>query len=320
MGYEVKFIYHPRKEEGGFDYETKEEKIVKVGKPFDDTPYEALAASIMAMMARRDIWVIDVVPFELVKKEVSFKECKDGKGIILKNKRFSFNAAAQMVAEDASEEAVHHPLVNGSGGNLVVVQHPHEMVVPNKNIQHPHEAEQNLDDLYSNPSRPVPVKKMPIQVNQNRVLYHVIFEPYIYEAEVKRRGMRFTPDKKYPVHQVKPSPTGKLDAQKLMVTDDTGRVVEVDEKYFTNAGMGLSMDAELGFSNSPGNGRSVRGPKLAYEDEMYVEVPDVHTTQNGNRQPPRKGPRQAQRNIPHDIPIDDGSVPPELMAVPDLRD
>ena len=69
MGYEVKYIYHPRKEDGpGYDAEITEEKTAKVGKPFDDTPLEKCAAAIMAQLARRDVWVVDVEVYELVRR------------------------------------------------------------------------------------------------------------------------------------------------------------------------------------------------------------------------------------------------------------
>lgn len=266
MGYEVAIIFHPRKEDGTYDYENKEEKTIKIGKPFDEVPLENLAAGIMSQMARRDIWVVDVKVCEIVRKDIGFKECKDGKGIILKNRKFSFNESAQMVAEDVCEAK---PEDCSIPEELPSGMYPHEMIV--------HKRQQStMDDLYGNPNKPVPVVKQNNQVkpliNPNKVLYHVYFEPYIYEKEVKRLGLKFTEEKKYPVHQIIPSPSGKLDAQKLAITDDTGRIVEVDEKYFSSAGLGLMADAELGFSGS--NSRDIRKPKLAYEGEIYADTLD----------------------------------------------
>jgi hypothetical protein len=303
MGYEVTFVYHPRKEEGGYDTEKTEEKIVKVGKPFDDTPLEKLAASIMTYMARRDILVVDVKAVELIRKEVSFKECKDGKGIILKNKRFSFNGASEMIADDLVEEQSVQPQQQGQALVQVPQQLPasvqsHELVVHQR-------QQQQIEDLYSNPNKPVPVIKQNSQtqqpINPKKVLYEVYFEPYFYEAEVKRLGLRFTPDKKYPVHQIVPDPKGRLDNQKIAVTDDIGKIVVVDEKYFTSAGLGLMADSQLNFSGP--NGRGVRKPKLAYENEMFTDATN---------------PRMAGA-IPQGIPIDDGTIPKDLLSVPDIR-
>lgn len=256
MGYEVTITYHPRKDDGTYNYETKEEKVIKFGNGFDEIPLENLAAGIMSQMARRDVWVIDAKICEFVRKEVAFKECKDGKGIILKNRKFSFNQSSQMVSEDVVE-VVEQP----------EVQHPHEMIV---------QSRQSVDDLYSNPNKPVPVvnKLTPAkpQINQNKVLYHVYFEPDLrYTNEIKRLKLKFMPDKKYPVHQIIPSPTGRLDAQKLAITDDTGRVVEVDEKYFASAGIGLVGDKEYDFSGS--SKRGSRGPQLTHERSQSSAVP-----------------------------------------------
>lgn len=286
MGYEVKYIYHQRKEDGGYNTDQKEEKLVKVGKPFDDTPLEKVAAAIISQLARRDIWVVDVHVSELVRKEITFKECKDGKGITLKGKRYSFNEAAQMVSEDVVEEP--QSVANG-------VQ-PHELLAMQRQSQ-------GIEDLYANPNKPVPLQKTPaLPINQNRVLYKVIFDPAIqYIPEARRLSLKFTPDKEYPVHQVIQHATGKLELQKIAVTDDSGKVVTVDEKFFTTAGMGLLADKQLNFSGS--NTRSVRKPRLAFEDEMVMDASD---------------PRLAQTNN-QGIPVDDGMIPDSLLAVPDIR-
>lgn len=286
MGFEIKYVYHPRQENGGYDTSQKDEKTVKVGKPFDDTPLEKAAAAIMAQLARRDIWVVDVEVFELVKKEISFKECKDGKGITLKGKRYSFNEAAQMVSEDVVEDAPS----TASG------MQPHEVLAM--------QNQQNVEDLYNDPNKPVPIVKntSKIPVNQKKVMYRVIFDPPIqYVPESKRLGLRFTQDAEYPVHQVIQHPTGKLDLQKIVVTDDVGRVITVDEKFFTTSGTGLLADKQLNFSGS--SSRAVKKPKLMFEDQMVMEPTD---------------PRLASA-MNQGIPIDDGSIPDDLMAIPDIR-
>ena len=286
MGFEVKYTYHNRKDDGGYDTENKQEKLIKVGKPFDDTPLEKVAAAIMGQLARRDIWVVDVEVAELVRKSISFKECKDGKGITLKGKRYSFNDAAQMVSEDVVEET-----------NIVVPpgMQPHEFMAMQR------QSQESIDDLY-NPNKAVPVQKstLPaVQINQKKVVYKVLFDPPIqYINEVKRLGLRFSPDKEYPVHQVIQHPTGKLELQKLAVTDDVGRVVTVDEKFFTIVGAGLLADKQLNFSGSTGRS-TTRKSKLMFEDQMVMETSD-----------PRAG---------SNIPIDNGIIPDHLMAVPDIR-
>lgn len=304
MGFEITYFVHPRKEDGGgYDYSIREEKSVKIGKPFEEIPLENLAAAVMAQMARRDVLVVDVQVVELVRKEVAFKECKDGQGIILKNRRFSFNEAAQMVAEDVIEEC--------SNKNLAITsRQPHEMALqPHEVAVQPHEVavnkSSNIDDLYSNPNKNVPVKRQvaPIQqVNQNKVLYRVLFDPSIHHLpELKSRRLKLTPEKEYAVHQIVPHPTGKLEYQQIVVTDDVGRPIKIDEKYFSAVGSGLIADKELGFSGS--NKRRENKPKLSFENEMYIDLPDASNSPG----------------IIDGVPIDDGNIPDELLKMPDIR-
>lgn len=278
MSFEIKYFYHPKKEDGGYDTEKTEEKVVKLGKPFDDTSLDKVAAAIMSQMARRDIFVVDVIVSELVKKEINFKECKDGKGIILKGKKFSFNE---------------------SSGQFVVEEECREIVPQEENIK---ENSQNLDYLYANPNATVPVKKRELTgINQNKVLYHVYFDPEIrLIPEIKRLGLRLTKDKKYPVHKIIEDPSGNLLGQKLVITDDSGKVVQASEVYFTVAGGDLLWDKELNFSEP--RGEENKKPKLSFENQMF----DGEIGRKGN-------------GIYEGIPLDDGSLPDEYLVVTDIR-
>lgn len=308
MGYEIRYLYHPRKEEGGYDTDSKEEKTIKVGKPFDDTPLEKCAAAIMVQLARRDVWVVDVQVYELVKKEISFKESTDGKSIILKNKKYGLGSTAEVLAEDLVEVQEPAPMIIQQNQMIHQGMQPHEMIA---------QRQQDLSNLYDS-NAAVPIKKTPRPpVNQNRVLYFVYYEPYMYQVEAQRLRLKFSEDRKYPVHEVIPSVTGKLDAQQIAVTDDTGKVMILDEKFFTSAGKGLLADDELGFSGSSGGDR-VPKRKLMYEDSSYVgKHPDEQSPQAAPAY--KKVNRPANRDIPANIPLDDGSIPEELFAVPDLR-
>lgn len=292
MGYEITYKYHPRKE-GGYDTDNVLEKSAKVGKPFDDTPLEKCAAAILAQLARRDIWVVDVEVHELVKKKISFKESMDGKGIVLKNKKFSFNGAAEMVEE--CEEQPPAPV-------LPPGVHPHELI----------QQQPQLDSLYADPNKSIQPKRLPMPpVNQKKVLYEVYFEPGDAYANVaKQMKLKLTLDKKYPVHAVIPHPTGRLDLQKLVVTDDTGKAITVDEQFFTTAGRGLYADRELGFSSGNGNGRG-REPKLMYEGELSTSEPVI-------RHGGVKYPEDLPENL-RNLPLDDGTLPESVLAVPDIR-
>ena len=85
--------------------------------------------------------------------------------------------------------------------------------------------------------------------------------------------------------------------QRIATTDDTGKVVIVEDKFFVNAGVGLFGDKELDFS---GNSRKpMNQSKLLYEDELRVESSNLQRNSN--------------------IPIDNGMIPDNYLQVPDLR-
>jgi hypothetical protein len=308
MGYEVKYIFHPRKEDGsGYDTEVRQDKSVKVGKPFDDTPLEKCAAAILAQLARRDVWVVDVEVSELVKKPISFKESADGKGIVLKNKRFSFNAAAEMVTEETMPQVPmqYMPVPAPVMAAPVVPQQPHELIpqgVQPHELMRPQAASTAIDNLYANPNATSVRRSVdPRSIDRSKILYHVYFEPYMHQAQAKALKLRFTEDTRYPVHAVIPSPTGKLDAQQIAITDDTGQVVIIDEKFFTSAGRGLMGDKELNFSGDKKQG--MKKPKLSFEREL-----------NGQQFVPPGLPEELQG-----IPLDDGTIPSNMMEVPEIR-
>ena len=307
MGFEIKYTFHPRKEDGGYNTDSKEEKTVKVGKPFDDTPLEKCAAAIMAQMARRDVWVVDVKVYELVKSEINFKESADGRGIILKNKKYHLGSTAEALAEDLIEE------VQQTQQGLIVPpgMQPHEMIAMKQ-------APADLSNLYDGNTR-VPITKTPRpQINQNKTIYHVFFEPLQWTNEARRNKLKFTEDRKYAVHAVIPKKTAsgdvRLDAQEIALTDDEGKVMILDEKYFTVAGRGLFADEQLGFSGSNGRGRESR-PRLMHENELTI---GTHPEER-QPQPYKQINRSAQSDIPAGIPLDVGTIPEELFEVPDLR-
>jgi hypothetical protein len=103
MGYECCYKYH-EKVEGDYNKEEVKTFKKKVGDPFEDVPLNKLATVVMAQLARRDIWIIDVEILELSKKPISFRETKNG--IIIKNKKFSFDLGEEstnLIEEDVEE-------------------------------------------------------------------------------------------------------------------------------------------------------------------------------------------------------------------------
>ena len=311
MGYEIKIKYHPKKTEGiGYDSEILEEETKKVGKPFDDTGLEKLAGAVMAQLARRDVMVVDLEIDELVRRSISFKEASDGKGIILKNKKFSLDQTAKLVASDFVEVPVGQPAVQQPTqpqqfdlDNLPEGMQPHEVMAMQRQSQ-------NIDNLYSDPNANLPVRKQNPQnrpkVDQNKTIYHVIFDPGAYMGEAKKANLKFTPDEKYRVHALRENPLGGQFGNLLSITDDTGKVVELDEKFFCSCGQGLYAD-ELGFSEST---ERKNEPKLSYSNESYYDVPEIKQRQVDVSQIPPE--------FRH-IPLDDGSIPVDNMDIPDIR-
>lgn len=219
MGYEVIYKCHEKVDDEYNRDETKTFKK-KVGDPFEDVPLERLAGAIMAQLARRDIWIVGVEAFELSKKEISFKETKGG--IILKNKKFLFDGggvnSSTIIVEDLMESShpQQHPQVSYQGNG--VATQPHEM--------QPHNSGQ-----------------------ARRPVDWVVFAPELHMMpEVKQKNIRFTPDKKYPVFEKKPSPMGVGDIYSMI--DDTGRDQLVSDKYFVPGNIDLFGDRELGFTES----------------------------------------------------------------------
>lgn len=98
MGYEVKYHYYPRKEEGiGYDVDAPDAFTKQLGK-MEEVPVEKLANAVMMQLARRDIMVYDVEIYEYTKRKVSFKETRGG--VLIKNKRFMLDGTVETVAEE----------------------------------------------------------------------------------------------------------------------------------------------------------------------------------------------------------------------------
>jgi hypothetical protein len=228
MGFECVYHFH-EKLEGDYNKEEVKTFKKKVGDPFEEVSLEKLAGAVMAQLARRDVWIVDVEIFELSKKQISFKEAKGG--IVLKNKKFLFDGGGAESSTIIVEDMMQNQAPT-SYPQTASVQHPHEQVQQNVNIsnqspnQHPHN--QGL-------RRPVD---------------WVLFTPELHQmVEVKQKNLRFTPDKKYPVFEKKPSPMGPAFGDVFTMVDDTGREQLVSDKYFVPGNTQLFAD-ELGFSET----------------------------------------------------------------------
>lgn len=221
MGFEVLYRCHEKVDN---EYNRDEVKTFKkkVGDPFEDVSLERLAGAIMAQLARRDILIVGLEAYELSKKEISCKETKGG--IVLKNKKFLFDGdkvnSSAFIVEDLTESS---PSTSSSTSPQQVsysgngpVRQPHEL--------QPHNSAQ-----------------------QRRPIDWVVFAPELHQmSEVKQKNIRFTPDKKYPVFEKKPSPMGEI----YSMVDDAGRDQLVSDKYFVPGNVELFGDRELGFTEN----------------------------------------------------------------------
>lgn len=228
MGYEVKYLYHNKNDEGsGYDRENTEEIVKQIGDPFEDVPLEKLAAAILMQMARRDIWVVDVKITELKKQEIAFKESTDGDGIILKNKKFTLDSIAGALMQSQISQPIHpqqyaqprQPLGIGAEIPGQPAPPPPQMQPPQRDIQVPAEL-QNMQ-----------VKKVEI------------FDP---EPDMVKAGMikgRLTPGKRYPIFEEMRDPREGQAGRQLPILyvtiDDTGKRVVVPEPCFRPPGAGL---------------------------------------------------------------------------------
>lgn len=280
MAYELTYFYHEKKPEGGgYNTEEKKELKKKIGNNFEEVPLEQVASAIIKQLARRDIWVIDVEVAEYTKKPVSFKESNDGSGIVLKNKKFSLDHSATLVAQDLSVDLV--PEEAPSNGVALVQRKQQAKGQTGLNLVEP-------------------------PVNPNRVMYWAQFEPHPFTQEARAKGLKFTVGKKYPVHRAKDGVAGQI----LYLTDDTKKMVQVDEKYFSVAGAGLVGENEVegGF-----------GTQSPIQDEPKL----LHWGQSDNGNVPQlRGSNKGIKDIPDqykNIPLDDGSIPDSFFNVPDIR-
>lgn len=211
MGYEVTYKYHERKD-GNYNKEETKALKKKVGDPFDDIPLEKLAGAVMAQLARRDIFVVDVEIVELSKKAISFKET-DG-GVVIKNKKFLFDQSSALIVQDVQEVAPQQQM------------QPHQQI---SRVEQPH-------NLVNNNSQQL-----------GRPIEYVVFAPELPQMpEVKKKNLRLTPEKEYPVYAKEQ--IGITTA--LKIVDDVGREQMISDVYFVPAKIKLYADNQLKFSET----------------------------------------------------------------------
>lgn len=194
MGYEVKYLYY-EKGENGYNTEEEKELKAKVGDPFEEVPLEKLAAAIMAQFARRDLMIFNAEVIELSRKPINFRQT-DG-GIILKNKKYSFDQGAQLHCQDVVETPAPTQLPQTIN---IAPQRPKaiELVAydDEQKQQEELQRQQNLKQQQAANKKPVP------RLAGMAPIRYEIFdpEPILLQA-ARERGLQFTQGHRYPIYE-----------------------------------------------------------------------------------------------------------------------
>jgi hypothetical protein len=241
MGFEVVYSYH-EKIDGGYNKDETKTLKKKVGDPFEEVSMEKLAASMMAQLARRDIWIVDAEVFELAKKQISFKETKGG--LILKNKKYFFEGSVDssfISSQDLDETP--KPSTTALQPHQQTVQ-PHQQIV--------RKQEQISGKSFSK----TPISK-------------IVFLPELRQLPMTSR-YKLTREKEYPVFSKKLKPNGI--GEEYTIEDDLGREITVPDDFFVPAQINLFADKELGFSKK----EDIPTDNLLFwNSEEGLDVPDI---------------------------------------------
>jgi hypothetical protein len=185
MGYEVKYFYHERTDDG-FDKSETKEMVKRLGTAYEEVPAEKLAGSIMSQLVRRDIWVVDVEVYEYAKKQVAFKESKGG--VVIKGKKYSFDGATIVAEEEpqAAPQQASPPPGQSQPGHPLAVRNTVQAFPVGPDA--PPQANVNLaDQMYFRNKKP---------------LRSEIYNPdQMVAAAARQRRLPFTIGKQYPIYE-----------------------------------------------------------------------------------------------------------------------
>lgn len=224
MSFEIKYFYHERKADGGYNTDEKKEITKKIGKLYEEIPLDKLAKLILSQLARRDIWVVDVELQEHVKRKIAFKEASDGNGIVIKGKKFTVDNTEGTFFEDYNDDVEDIELSNIT-----------------KNV---------VQTLINKPEK---------NINTNKVLFTVLFTPEEHQID-ETKSKKLTINKKYSVFRQ--DDNGILGST-YYITNDIGKIVEINEKYFTFPPKGLIGGREFNEEQRPENN------KLLYQNSSH---------------------------------------------------
>lgn len=245
MGYEVVYYYHEEVERGEYNKEETKEGFVIVGEAHEDVELDYLAGKVMALLARRSILVTNLEINEFKKKSVTFRETKDG--IVIKNRKFKFDDGSTLRGESIED---HDPVEQlkallDANPNLIT-----DLGIAGATKVQPHENLQNAkkSSRTSAPPPPsAPAQKSPQY--KTPPLRYEIFSPVIngLADDAKRRGLKFTLGKKYPIYEEKPA-DNTFAGMKYFTIDDAGNRQAMSDKFFQTESGSLIGDRDSGVS------------------------------------------------------------------------
>ncbi len=214
MGFLVTIKYHPKLENGKFEYDMdqEKEKSFKIGEKEEETSQEKLAIAILKQLSRRDVLVKEVEVVEFIKKTLKVRESKNG--IIIGHKKYSFDDVKNL-------DSVHIEEIDSNNISNV----PSQQAIQ-ANISQP-QVPQNLNPIFN-------------------VIREEYFEPdpayQKYNQQFKQMGL--TIGKKYKIIKEIGTPTlsGGIDVIKYKVINDTNGKIDVPIQHFTAIPTGTQLD------------------------------------------------------------------------------
>lgn len=240
MGYEIVYKYKDATDSPGVYSDEIKDKSVKIGKVTDDIGLEAVAAKVMAQLARRNILIVEVEIYEYAKKRVSYRETSTG--IVIKNKKFSFDSGCVIETGDFEDEP------------------PPEEFKP-----------------LPSPSKELADKSCPMSSRINiappirRAIRHEIYEPEPLSLhKAQQKGLKLTVGKKYPIY----SETSLGSTIIYKTADDKGKDIDVGSEYFVAMGSGLTQQ-----ENSPNyvGAENQKDEINLWRGHEQIDMPDIRS-------------------------------------------
>lgn len=245
MGYELVYSYHERGEDGDYDKSKLLTLKKRLGNAEEEVPHEKLAATIMAQMSRRDIWVIDVEIFEFTKKKLSFKETKGG--LLIGNKKYNLDDCGHLAVQEVMDVPPPQPVphVSAVPAMLPAVMRPTLANIPESAIK----SGGNLADF---------------ELLKQRPIRYEVFQPDPIFIDIRKaKSMAFTIGEKYPIYSEKAAGSNINLGMNYTTVDNEGRKQVLNDKYFVPVGtlMGDQFnekrDISLSYGDDGGYGNAV---------------------------------------------------------------